>query len=145
MDSVPEIFRPEVELNVRLALRKELLHQRGTAFCIPVEAGRLDLTSTYPSLRRHGVPGDFRFTVIHRIFSASSSCPSVGMADIYKIGCILRNLVVVFYVRYDVVILRRLFILEISLSQPARPIPYHHHRTYQTCYDHREPSFMCRR
>ena len=25
MDSVPEIFRPEVELNVRLALRKELL------------------------------------------------------------------------------------------------------------------------
>ena len=40
-----------------------------------VEAGRLDLTSTYPSLRRHGIPGDFRFTVIHRIFSASSSCP----------------------------------------------------------------------
>ncbi len=37
MDSVPEIFIPEVELNVRLALRKGLLHQRGTAFCIPSE------------------------------------------------------------------------------------------------------------
>lgn len=37
MDSVPKIFRPEVELNVRLALRKGLLHQRGTAFCIPSE------------------------------------------------------------------------------------------------------------
>lgn len=37
MDSVSEIFRPEVELNVRLALRKGLLHQRGTAFCIPSE------------------------------------------------------------------------------------------------------------
>lgn len=40
-----------------------------------VQAGRIDITSTYPSLRRHGIPGDFRFIVIHRIFSASSSCP----------------------------------------------------------------------
>lgn len=39
-----------------------------------VAAGRLDLTSSYPSLRRHGIPGDFRFTIIHRVFSASSSC-----------------------------------------------------------------------
>ena len=52
----------------------------------------------------------------------------------------LGNLVVVFYVRYDVVILRRLFILKISLSQPAGPIPYHHHRAYQTRYEHREPA-----
>lgn len=39
-----------------------------------VAAGRLDLTSSYPSLRRHGIAGDFRFTIIHRVFSASSTC-----------------------------------------------------------------------
>ncbi len=36
--------------------------------------GRLDLTSTYPSLRKHGIPGDFRFVIIHRLFSTSSNC-----------------------------------------------------------------------
>lgn len=35
---------------------------------------QLDLTSGYPSLRKHGVPGDFRFIIIHRIFSSTSSC-----------------------------------------------------------------------
>lgn len=39
-----------------------------------VEQGRVDLTSTYPSLQAHGIPGDFHFTIIHRIFSPSSSC-----------------------------------------------------------------------
>lgn len=39
-----------------------------------VEAGRLDLTSTYTSLHAHGIPGDFRFVLIHRIFSRSSTC-----------------------------------------------------------------------
>lgn len=37
-----------------------------------VAAGRIDLVSTYPSLRRHGIPGDFRFSIIHRIFSPLS-------------------------------------------------------------------------
>lgn len=36
--------------------------------------GRLDLTSTYPSLRKFGIPGDFRFVIIHRLFSVSSNC-----------------------------------------------------------------------
>lgn len=39
-----------------------------------VAEGRVDLLSTYPSLRRHGIPGDFRFCIIHRIFSPSSRC-----------------------------------------------------------------------
>lgn len=34
-----------------------------------VKEGRVDLTSTYPSLRQEGIPGDFHFTVIHRVFS----------------------------------------------------------------------------
>lgn len=36
--------------------------------------GRLDLTSSHPSLRKAGVPGDFRFILLRRIFSLSSSC-----------------------------------------------------------------------
>lgn len=39
-----------------------------------VAAGRIDLVSAYPSLRRHDVAGDFRFCLIHRIFSPASSC-----------------------------------------------------------------------
>ena len=39
-----------------------------------VKAGQLDLTSSYPSLREHGIAGDFRFVILRRIFSASSSC-----------------------------------------------------------------------
>ncbi len=39
-----------------------------------VEEGRLDLRSTYPSLRGRGIAGDFRFMIIHRIFSPSSNC-----------------------------------------------------------------------
>lgn len=33
-----------------------------------VAAGELQLTSTYPSLRKNGIPGDFRFIIIRRIF-----------------------------------------------------------------------------
>ena len=36
--------------------------------------GAVDLTSAYPSLRRRGISGDFRFVVIHRVFSRSSNC-----------------------------------------------------------------------
>ena len=39
-----------------------------------VAAGQLDLTSGYPSLRAAGVPGDFRFVLLRRVFSLSSSC-----------------------------------------------------------------------
>lgn len=39
-----------------------------------VAARRINLVSAYPSLRQHHIPGDFRFCLIHRIFSPSSSC-----------------------------------------------------------------------
>ena len=39
-----------------------------------VADGRLDLLSGYPSLRSRNISGDFRFTVIHRVFSPSSDC-----------------------------------------------------------------------
>ena len=37
-------------------------------------AGDLSLTSKYPSMRRYGIPGDFRFVLIHRVFSPGSIC-----------------------------------------------------------------------
>lgn len=39
-----------------------------------VASGELDLLSGYPSLKKHGVAGDFRFIILYRIFSAASSC-----------------------------------------------------------------------
>lgn len=39
-----------------------------------VAKGELTLTSNYPSLRKRGIPGDFRFIIIHRLFSPSSNC-----------------------------------------------------------------------
>ena len=39
-----------------------------------VKEGSVDLKSTYPSLREAGIPGDFHFTIIHRVFSPSSNC-----------------------------------------------------------------------
>lgn len=33
-----------------------------------VAANEVELTSTYPSLRKNGIPGDFRFIMIHRIY-----------------------------------------------------------------------------
>lgn len=39
-----------------------------------VKEGKVDLTSTYPSLRSYGIPGDFHFTIIHRVFSPDSRC-----------------------------------------------------------------------
>lgn len=42
-----------------------------------VATGRVDLVSTYPSLRKRNIAGDFKFVLIHRIFSASSSCRGI--------------------------------------------------------------------
>lgn len=39
-----------------------------------VKTGHLDLTSSYPSLKAYNIPGDFRFVILRRIFSASSNC-----------------------------------------------------------------------
>lgn len=38
------------------------------------QKGVVDITSSYPSLRSHNIPGDFRFCIIRRKFSPSSSC-----------------------------------------------------------------------
>lgn len=43
-----------------------------------VGAGELDITSSYPSLRSHGIAGDFRFIIIHRVFSAASCCTAMS-------------------------------------------------------------------
>ena len=39
-----------------------------------VKEKRVDIISGYPSLRKHHIPGDFHFTIIHRIFSPDSQC-----------------------------------------------------------------------
>ena len=39
-----------------------------------VERGDLDLVSSYPSLCKRGIPGDFSFIILHRLFSPSSNC-----------------------------------------------------------------------
>ena len=38
-----------------------------------VASRKVDLRSTYPSLRKNGVPGDFRFIIIHRVYYPESS------------------------------------------------------------------------
>src|SRR5574344_616499 len=38
-----------------------------------VASKEFDLTSCYPSLRKNGIQGDFRFIIIHRIYSAENS------------------------------------------------------------------------
>ncbi len=39
-----------------------------------VASGDLSLTSRYPSMKRYGIAGDFRFVLIHRVFSPMSIC-----------------------------------------------------------------------
>lgn len=39
-----------------------------------VADGKVDLRSTYPSLRKNGISGDFRFIIIHRVYYPESSC-----------------------------------------------------------------------
>ncbi|MCM1369447.1 MAG: KUP/HAK/KT family potassium transporter [Candidatus Amulumruptor caecigallinarius] len=41
-----------------------------------VKRGEIGLTSNYPSLKAHGISGDFRFIILRRLFSASSTCRS---------------------------------------------------------------------
>lgn len=55
-------IRPQVSVYLRQAI-EDL-----------VASGEIDLTSSYTSLRRHGITGDFSFIIIHRLFSQSSQC-----------------------------------------------------------------------
>lgn len=56
-----------------------------------VNDGKLNLTSRIPALQKHGLPGNFRFIVIHRIFSASSQC-SKGAAMLMRLHSIIRKI-----------------------------------------------------
>ncbi|MDD7230450.1 MAG: KUP/HAK/KT family potassium transporter [Bacteroidales bacterium] len=38
-----------------------------------VDSKKVDLTSAYPSLRKNGIPGDFRFIIIHRVYYLENS------------------------------------------------------------------------
>lgn len=58
-------FRIQPQINVYLRQIVEDL----------VTEKRLDLISSFPSLRKHNIPGDFKFILIHRRFSPSSNCP----------------------------------------------------------------------
>lgn len=39
-----------------------------------VEKNEIELVSSYPALNKRNIPGDFRFIIIHRLFSPSSNC-----------------------------------------------------------------------
>ena len=56
-----------------------------------VSCDKLDLTSTYPSLRAKGIPGDFRFIILHRIFSQSSNCPR-ATARLMRLHDLIRHI-----------------------------------------------------
>ncbi len=51
-----------------------------------VAAGRLDLRSGYSSLRERGIAGDFRFILLHRVFSPTSNCSraDTSLMQIYE-------------------------------------------------------------
>lgn len=56
-----------------------------------VASGDLDLRSGYHSLRREGIPGDFRFIILHRIFSPTSICGATT-ALLMRLHDILRHI-----------------------------------------------------
>ncbi|MDE5981932.1 MAG: potassium transporter Kup, partial [Duncaniella sp.] len=55
-----------------------------------VAAGEIDLCSRYGSLRSRGIPGNFRFILIHRIFSPSSNCSVRAAAMMQMYGWLRR-------------------------------------------------------
>lgn len=57
-------FRVRAQINVYFRQIVEDLQKQGL----------VDITSNLPSLRAYGIPGNFRFVIIHRQFSADSSC-----------------------------------------------------------------------
>lgn len=57
-------FRVRSQLNVYFRQIVEDLRDKGL----------VDITSTYGSLSRHGIPGNFRFVILRHLFSPDSSC-----------------------------------------------------------------------
>lgn len=108
----PEIIIPGTLFRITLRIGFRIQPQLGVYLRQIVEdlvkLGYLDLTSVYPSLKRHGIPGDFRFIIIHRIFSPSSSCSGrdrmfmriysiiskIGISDVKALGLDTSNVTV---------------------------------------------------
>ena len=108
----PEIIIPGTLFRITLRIGFRIQPQLGVYLRQIVEdlvkSGYLDLTSGYPSLSRHGIPGDFRFIIIHRIFSPSSSCSGrdrmfmriysiiskIGISDVKALGLDTSNVTV---------------------------------------------------
>lgn len=51
-----------------------------------VENKEIDLVSNYPSLKKRNIPGDFRFIIIHRVFSPSSNCSKFEKSVMHIFG-----------------------------------------------------------
>lgn len=64
-----------------------------------VADGNLDLVSSYPSLRKRGIPGDFRFIILHRLFSPSSNCKR-GASILMRLHEVLRGIGVSYRTSY---------------------------------------------
>ncbi len=74
---IPEtIYRVNLRLGFRIE-PKVNVYLRQVIEDLQAE-GQLDLRSGYPSLRAKGIPGDFRFIILRRIFSPSSNCPAAA-------------------------------------------------------------------
>lgn len=73
-----DIIVPGVLTSLKFRLGFKVSPQLSVYFRQAVEDmvadGLLDLRSSYPSLRRRDIAGDFRFIIIHRVFSPSSIC-----------------------------------------------------------------------
>ena len=79
-DTLEYSFTPLVKgtlfnINIRIGFRIEprvSLYLRQIVDDL-VAAGEMELTSTYPSLRKNGIPGDFRFIIIRHIYYPEDS------------------------------------------------------------------------
>ena len=73
-----DIIVPGVLTSLKFRLGFKVSPQLSVYFRQAVEDmvadGLLDLRSSYPSLRCRDIAGDFRFIIIHRVFSPSSIC-----------------------------------------------------------------------
>ena len=72
-------INPQVSVYLRQAI-EDLVAKR-----------EVDIASSYPSLRHHGISGDFSFIIIHRIFSPSSQCDP-GERRLMNFHSILRHM-----------------------------------------------------
>jgi len=73
-----DIVIPDTLYNITIRLGFRVKAQVNVYFRQIVEdlekAGKVNITSSYPSLSKYGIAGNFRFVIIHRRFSADSSC-----------------------------------------------------------------------